>query len=432
MTDVCLAFTSMRHLSLQWSVVSPVRMAVCSALVACCGCGGTTDTVFQIASSSMAPALTGPTRLAVCEQCTQAIDVATDTYVAELPTRCWSCGGVCRVSDIVQPGEMVTVHAWKDTEQPTRFALVAFNAEAKPGRTARQESTPQVKRVWALPGETVEIEGGEMFVDGQLLQKSLLEFQQMAVPVAHYPNDRRSHWYLESEGQSLQLEQREKSETPVVELAPDQSLYWQFHRPARVHPREVSPLQWLEASQIVDDYRENQGSRHELHPVADYSLEILLQRPLSGTLFMTCRYRGQSVLVEVLPEGPPQPRTSEFQSPEAGLSVRCILRMLICFCDERVFIASDADSQLVRWDEVSAVPASTQQPLVQLACTQSTAIQQLVIHRDLYIPDSVVSELDRTGYFLLGDNLPVSVDSRNGLGRIPRERMLGRVTKTQP
>ena len=35
------------------------------------------------------------------------------------------------------------------------------------------------------------------------------------------------------------------------------------------------------------------------------------------------------------------------------------------------------------------------------------------------------ASLDTNGYFLIGDNLVVSQDSRNGLGRVRRDDILG-------
>lgn len=65
----------------------------------------------------------------------------------------------------------VTNGVWVETGRPARWDVVVFKAPKDPGKDF-------VKRVVGLPGETVALEGGRLFIDGR----------ETADPYAHYDN----------------------------------------------------------------------------------------------------------------------------------------------------------------------------------------------------------------------------------------------------
>ncbi len=162
---------------------------------------------FQIASSSMAPAFRGPSLLARCPTCQHECLVAADTANPRLPTRCFKCGGVSQLLDQLHAGQIVSVVQAQETARIKRFDCIVFC-------DPQSRQTPQLKRVWGLPGESLRFENGELWIDGQLYRKGMQELLRVAMPVAQLSSDRR--------------------------LAANNSLQWHYQRPARHCRRRAS------------------------------------------------------------------------------------------------------------------------------------------------------------------------------------------------
>lgn len=133
----------------------------------------------RVASSSMAPALVGPHRMPICFRCHALHRVDATSPVGTI--RCIRCGAspidVRRFP--VVAGDRVLVNRvgprrWR------RWELVVFHCPERAHRLC-------VKRVVGLPGETVSLRGGDVFVDGQLVRKPLPVQQRVARPVRPPP-----------------------------------------------------------------------------------------------------------------------------------------------------------------------------------------------------------------------------------------------------
>jgi signal peptidase I len=131
----------------------------------------------RIAGGSMAPALVGEHVRQTCSDC-QYPFVYDALHPAELGAVCPNCGyRHTNPSAVVERGQRVLIDRFSlGNGLPQRWDLVAFTDPDKPGLSS-------VKRVMGMPHEQIEIRGGELYVDGQLLQKSLAEFRHMAILV---------------------------------------------------------------------------------------------------------------------------------------------------------------------------------------------------------------------------------------------------------
>jgi hypothetical protein len=131
----------------------------------------------RISGGSMAPALIGEHVSITCSDCRYPF-VYDAQRPAELGAVCPNCG--YRHTDqsaVVKRGQHVLIDRfglW--TGLPQRWDFVAFTDPDKPALSS-------VKRVIGMPHEQIEIRGGELYVDGQLLQKNLAEFRHMAILV---------------------------------------------------------------------------------------------------------------------------------------------------------------------------------------------------------------------------------------------------------
>lgn len=160
---------------------------------------------FMISTGSMAPTLLGYHHEVVCPDCgyhfargarypedvnwpSEAVAqdlVGDDARVAS--TICPNCLAAIDVSGLpVNEGDQLMVHKYAyDLRDPRRWEVVVF-------RNPADVTQPYVKRVTGLPGEVVEIEGGDIYADGRLQRKPLDVQRALRILVDdhdHQPHD---------------------------------------------------------------------------------------------------------------------------------------------------------------------------------------------------------------------------------------------------
>ena len=127
----------------------------------------------------MAETLLGEHRDAFCADCGRTFVVGVDR-AAPSPSRavCPNCGYAADFSSSIDlPGDRLLVdRAAFSIRPPRRWEIVAF-------RHPQQADVMLVKRVVGLPGETVEIRDGDVFINGKILRKNLAEQHALAVLV---------------------------------------------------------------------------------------------------------------------------------------------------------------------------------------------------------------------------------------------------------
>src|SRR5262249_3271748 len=114
-----------------------------------------------VSSGSMAPALRGPHRSWTCASCGHPFNCDLESLPLGPTAVCPNCGadnpaeeGADHAGDRVLVDQ--TAYWWR---QPGRWEMVVFRAPDETNELC-------VKRVVGVPGETIEIRGGEVFADG--------------------------------------------------------------------------------------------------------------------------------------------------------------------------------------------------------------------------------------------------------------------------
>lgn len=149
---------------------------------------------FGVPTGSMAPTLLGNHREIACPRCGYPV------VVGEMPSvnrrdpyannTCPNCGqrGINLTASLDIPGDRLLVDKNVfSIRPPRRWEVAVFKCPV-------DSSTPYVKRVVGLPGERIQILGGDLFVNGELERKSFKQFQQMAVPVIDSTFEPESGW----------------------------------------------------------------------------------------------------------------------------------------------------------------------------------------------------------------------------------------------
>lgn len=398
---------------------------------------------FEIVSSSMSPTFLGATRRGICTNCNETWEFAAETFSDSLPARCYCCGGLCEVAEEVHSGDQVRLVTIGDKMQLNRFDLVAI--KTTPG------SAIQTKRVWGLPGEEIQISQGELWVGGTLLRKSIKELKQLSIELLD-PST------LKCGNHSSITSASDRATLPVlpINIAPAQPFVWKSLVPARVHPRESEASKWRVEEPLSDDHPLNQGVSYRTMPASDVMLNIGLERDMNATLRIRWSFQLGDVEILLLPTSDfgnsfdaRDKRVATVLKEESVFVGRC-RKIGIAICDGRILVRSDKLTS----DVAVAIQASDAPLLSELSSTlklggltsfsiataKEVSLTELRLSRDIVLRSnrrdpSEPQRFQRLGkdeYLVLGDNQPVSIDSRNGLGVVGEDQIVGKVLAALP
>lgn len=395
------------------------------------GCSRSTNNItkYQLSSSSMAPTWFGPHFLAICGECGQRSEVIQEAFDPALPTRCFSCGAVCDCSSQVQAGETIEIVRPALRASLQRFDVITFSSR----ESSPDAATDTLKRIWALPGEQLELHAGQAWIDGKPLQKNLRDFASICIPLSRFPKDTRSHWWLtdKATGEETRIEAVTKREqlSPAMSLVSNQQLEYRYARP---NPAPEAPR--MLNSPVVNDFPFNQNSIARFHEVTDVLLAIEIVKPTRAPWSVCLSAGGKLYRVRLAsPDG-------DGVCIEPGNATR----LIIAICDGRLLVSTETmDLQRVLV-ELTAEPIADHdlnESMISISTTGNLAIRRLLVARDQWLGPSVGRETDwipsgnaaeiggaNAGYFVLGDNLERSIDSRDAsVGRISADRITGRV-----
>ena len=132
---------------------------------------------YVVPTGSMAPTLLGLHRELSCESCRFVFVVGIDEDGHTGPAVCPNCGKRSRddTPSIECGGDRVLVQKFLyDFRRPKRWEVAVFYFPGEPTQA-------YVKRVVGLPGDTIRIVGGDIYVDGQIVRKTLPEIRATRV-----------------------------------------------------------------------------------------------------------------------------------------------------------------------------------------------------------------------------------------------------------
>ena len=371
----------------------------------------------RVASGSMAEGLLGPHRELTCDDC--GFPFACDAQ-AEIPWQqatCPNCGfgSIALRDEQLRPGQCVLIDRWAYwTREPKRGDVVAF-------RDPIASTELAVKRIVGLPHESIAIRGGELFINGNLYRKTLDESRATAVLVY----DDAFHPQLTSG-----LPPRWS-----VDGGPDAWLTY-HHWPCYAAPRSRTT-----AAPVTDNDGYNQGVSRRLYEMTDVWLSCRLQvqrddfdwwlRIHDGREEFQCRVSPRRGLAELLRGGSEISAGTFAKTPRATPA-----SVQFGILDQQVFLV--LDQQVVIWHPYEPASLTSQPTATPLDISASAAITvtQLQVFRDIYYLDkhrssaewATAGPLGADEYLLIGDNVPVSTDSRHWpRPGLPRSALLGRV-----
>jgi signal peptidase I len=373
---------------------------------------------YVVPTGSMAPTLLGHHKAIVCPRC--------GTTVRAGPTAdaiCPNCGcpdlGLDRAP--ICPGDQLLVNRnVYDWRSPRRWEMAVFQSPV-------DDSQLLVKRVVGLPGESVEIRDGDLYVDHEIARKTLAELKALRIPVFDSVHEPAGRWSM-----------RWLPEPPAGPASVDGPRL-------RLQAEGASAYQWLvyrntlgttdKARPICDEYPYNGTDPSRApEPVHDFMLECELEvRAGDGWVALALNDGGSEVVAELpvaalkegtrLSEGPLKDGEGTpvlFRTaPTFGLRVGRTYNVVFAFADRRASVAVDGRELFAALDRPSlAQRAEVMRPARVGAQGVDVVVHGFRLFRDVHYTAAgrqgvrTAVRLGAGQYFVLGDNSPESDDSR--------------------
>ena len=138
---------------------------------------------YVVPTGSMAPTLLGFHKELACPNCRYPFVIGMDEQGRSGRPTCPNCGkvGLGEVPAVECNGDRLLVQKFLfDIRPPRRWEVSVFLSNDEPDQA-------YVKRVVGLPGETIQVVEGDVYINGKVARKSLDEQRAMRIPV--YDND---------------------------------------------------------------------------------------------------------------------------------------------------------------------------------------------------------------------------------------------------
>jgi signal peptidase I len=387
---------------------------------------------FHIPTGSMAPALRGHHRVAVCPCCGKEVVVGRAAADAEGSGQarfyrkafCQNCGlfPIPLGAAPEVPGDKILVDRTAFLlRAPTRWEIVVF----------RLLGSFYIKRVLGLPGEEMLIHDGDVYVNGELLRKTFAEARRMALLIFDQEHAQAERWECQPGAKGMR---------GVIDLdglaSPSTATYRNYS----------SATKKCEA--IRDEYAYNGGVHADSECVHDFLIETEIEAA-AGVGALSLRLCDGGDWVEVLlPIGEARPveafawpmpepgQTRKLGESERPFAVRpgqrC--RVELALVDRRLSLLLDGKQWLSADLPAVKERAGVERPFQVQADGVRVGLHGFRLYRDVHYgqqgTNGVRGKSVRLGadqLFLLGDNSPNSEDSRfwPDQGRIDAATLVG-------
>jgi signal peptidase I len=388
---------------------------------------------YTIAGASMACTLLGEHRHVVCGDCGIAFYCDSSFRPVSPRAVCPNCGDADNdlesLPDLSGDRVLIDRSAFF-FRAPRRWEVIAFHPP-------RQLDQLAVKRVVGLPGETVEIRHGDVYIDGRIARKPLALQLALAIPVddanfvsqilpSRWQGDSpASRWSIPAGGNKGK---RRISCNDHASMVPaSDTVDWLVYR----HSRRLAGLEGRVETASVEDtltYNQNRARRVEdVHAVSDLLLSFELAKAAgSGKIFIRAT-DGQTVFRVELDFEKNSLAVFRNDLPlkitENNITLKQGMRIVVSLFDRQFLLAFD-DRQVLATplaDDIKDLP-STAEPFALGAQGLEVVVEDLRIFRDIYYSEPIGRNpygwggvpvvVGDDAYYVLGDNSSISEDSR--------------------
>jgi len=398
----------------------------------------------QVTGGSMAETLRGLHREVVCADCGHRFACGTEAGRIRCRAVCPNCGYAANelASQADVAGDRLLVHkSIFRIRPPRRWEVVAFRHPDNASRVC-------VKRVVGLPGETIQIREGEVFVDGRIQRKGLARQRALAVLVYDAKRPPRLSRQLPPRWQNDQGRagwSRADGRFVHASAPGKRSIDWLTYCHWRRVPGRNSEVQEAAVTNELG-YNQTQPGRWEnVHPMTDVLLSFRLVRVCGqGRLWVRATDGREEFRVQIDPgrrswqafrDGRPLGAAGRGELPGRldGVQVE------VSLFDRQFLLALGGRTVVTQpYEPVESALKGTSRPLAIGSQGLGVEIEEVRVYRDVYYTHPVGLDgrwglddpvkISKSMYFVLGDNSDVSVDSRiwpRGPA-VPAELILGK------
>lgn len=393
-----------------------------------------------VTGGSMAPGLPGARTVLECHACGFVFECGLDNPGGNPWAVCPNCGDASndvREGEIREGDRLLLDKFSFRWREPRRWEVAAFHRPS-------QGNMICVKRIAGLPGETVAIRGGDLWIDGRLVRKTLPQQRAMAVLVhdADWTSPKRpAGWTPDTQGGWRVADGIFSADAPPGGPSPVQ---WCEYR----HYRSASPDGANVVESPIDDelaYNHGWSRRMEdIHPMRDLMLAFEAVRLTgSGRLWIAARDGQSEYRLAIAPatgrfelfEGGNRLADGHVPALRAGAKIEISLfdRQFLAAVDGHVFAMQELDERLPPGSKIGS-----SRPWRIGASGVDVELRHVRIYRDVYYGRPIGEpsgwrgeqpfQLGPADYFMLGDNSDISDDSRSWRenGGVPGRLLCGR------
>lgn len=388
---------------------------------------------YVVPTGSMAPTLMGWHRELVCPNCRYPFDVGIDEEGRVGSAICPNCGeaDLDPVPALECGGDRVLVQKFLyEFRAPKRWEVAVFHYPGDPTQA-------YVKRVVGLPGESIRIVDGDVYADGRIVRKTLDDQRAMRIVVhdsRYEPRDAdrfprwvfRSGWGYRSSRTGWSRSDQGFVHRARGDAGPGDWVIYRHWDPAA---RRYGPVR--------DFYAYNGGELRPENEVTDLGLEARMTVDRSVEAISVALRSGSDQFVVRIPVGLPgevellrngvRVPISEQDNPfRGGGDWPRDLTLEASVFDRRVMVALDGKLLFDPYDYEAPRPGPT---IGEIPIGVGVDGGELILHRVQIVRDvhytGTLAGTPRLGqavrsavtlgpdeYFVLGDNSPVSNDSR--------------------
>ncbi len=297
----------------------------------------------------------------------------------------------------------------------------------------------RIKRIVGLPGERLQFQNGDLFINGARVQKAwpailatrVLMFDSANLMQARFaaePNEQT--WFCDNSIWRFE----------AISTGPHYGkLVYQHERCTSISQDSESMPKYFP---LEDYYAENQNTSRRFHPMGDGIFEMNVSLSADAVLRTNVFAFGRWLSI-VVSEGCVELRNgTELLTKKMHPTslARDDLLLVVAAIDHQIFVCVN-ETEMIQYD-VAETDSSNQfqTPFLEWEAIQGYgSLRRVRIWRDLYFYDETSTDWEEhavnrpegttipdNSYFVLGDNLPVSRDSRNSpVEFVPRSQVLG-------
>ncbi len=421
----------------QGAIFTLIRQTVEFLIVLCLGIMMIRTFVAEayiVPTGSMAPTLLGMHKEITCSNCGYLFVLGADEQGRSGRAICPNCGQHERTaSAIVSNGDRLLVQKYLfDLRSPRRWEVAVFQSRNEPNQA-------YVKRVVGLPGELLQLRSGDLFINGQIARKNMAEFR--AVRQLVYDNDfmpkdadRFPRWvYRRGRGRASEPSGWEPGGTGFEHIASKRDsdlIDWLDYRHWDPDTGRYGPIR--------DYYGYNGGEMRGDHTITDMMVDCMVAtRAEAKSVVVRLNTAGETFFITLPVDGRAKPEVRRngklMELGDFDAQLRSSMaeapryqHLEVALVDRRVMVMIDGRPAFAPLDfeGVMAGSAPFATPVSIGVQGGGVSLKSVKLYRDVYYTAALANTPKRphgvenpvvlgpNEYFVLGDNSPVSNDSR--------------------